>query len=152
MVIDGFIFGSATLEGDDSTDAILKMFRNLKRNDINIIMISGAIISLYNIIDIDKIGRDTDTPVICITFNKSKGITSAIKHHFPSNWGDKVRAYSNLGKRERIELSTGYKVFIRTHGIDTLNAKKVLNKFTIQGAIPEPIRLARLIAKAKLDS
>ena len=48
LIIDGFVFGSATLEGDDATDSILDMYRRLNRNDINVIIICGAVISLYN--------------------------------------------------------------------------------------------------------
>ncbi|MEM4298463.1 MAG: DUF99 family protein, partial [Nitrososphaerota archaeon] len=62
-IIDGFIFGSATLRGDDATDSIVKMFENLKRNDINLIILGGAVISLYNIIDVDGLSQRTRTPV-----------------------------------------------------------------------------------------
>ena len=35
FVIDGFVFGSATLEGDDATDTILEMYNKLQRPDIS---------------------------------------------------------------------------------------------------------------------
>ena len=54
---DGFVFGSATLEGNDATDAILKMYDDLKRPDISYVLISGLIISMYNIIDIKKLSE-----------------------------------------------------------------------------------------------
>jgi endonuclease V-like protein UPF0215 family len=55
FVIDGFVFGRATIDGDDATDVILQMYEDLKRPDISYLLISGLIISLYNIIDIKKI-------------------------------------------------------------------------------------------------
>ena len=48
-------------------------------------------------------------------------------------------------------MKTGYDVFIRVKGINTKSAEQALNKFVLQGSIPEPIRVARLIARAKLD-
>ena len=45
LVIDGMIFGNATIEGNDSTKNILSMYRSLKRNDINCIMLDGLVIS-----------------------------------------------------------------------------------------------------------
>ena len=55
FVIDGFVFGSATLEGNDATDTILTMYDDLQRPDISYVLISGLIVSMYNIINIKKI-------------------------------------------------------------------------------------------------
>ena len=152
LIVDGLLFGAATLEGDDATDAILSMFRRLNRNDINVIILSGVVISLYNIIDIDRVGQETGIPIICITFEESDGLEQPIKHHFPEKWEKKVEEYKKLGGREIIHLKTGYQLFVRTHGLDIDGTKKVLDKFTLQGAVPEPVRLARLLAKAKLEA
>ena len=54
FIIDGFVFGHATIEGNDATDVILEMFEKLKRDDISFVMISGLIISMYNIVNIKK--------------------------------------------------------------------------------------------------
>lgn len=151
LIIDGFVFGSATLGGDDATDAIIKMFEDLKRNDINIVMLGGAVISLYNIIDVDSIASMTRTPVVSITFKESQGLEPHIKHHFPLGWEKKLEAYRKLGTREKVSLKTGYDVFIRTSGISIEDAKRALDKFTVQGSVPEPVRLARQLAKAKLE-
>ncbi|MEM3437105.1 MAG: DUF99 family protein [Nitrososphaerales archaeon] len=152
MIIDGFIFGSAEIGGDDATDEIVNMFQRLKRNDINIIMLGGSVISMYNIIDIDSLGLRTNTPVISVTFKESEGLEPHIKHHFPYSWEKKLSAYNKLGVREAIKLHTNYTVYIRTYGISSEVSKRILDKFTIQGAIPEPIRLARLLARAKIAS
>ena len=152
LIVDGLLFGVATLEGDDATDAILSMVKRLNRNDINIIIISGAIISLYNIIDIDRVGQETGIPIICITFEESGGLVQSIKRHFPKKWEKKVEEYKKLDRREVIYLKTGYRIFARTYGLDIDESKKVLDKFILQGAVPEPVRLARLLAKAKLEA
>ena len=152
LIVDGLLFGVATLEGDDATDAILSMVKRLNRNDINIIIISGAIISLYNIIDIDRVGQETGIPIICITFEESGGLVQSIKRHFPKKWEKKVEEYKKLDRREVIYLKTGYRIFARTYGLDIDESKKVLDKFILQGAVPEPVRLARLLAKAKLET
>ena len=54
FLIDGFVFGKATLEGDDATETILSMYKKLNRPDISYLLISGIIISMYNIIDLKK--------------------------------------------------------------------------------------------------
>ncbi len=152
LIVDGIIYGSATLGGDDATNAIINMFRKLNRNDINVILLGGAVISLYNIIDVDQVASETQVPVISVTFEESEGLESAIKYHFPDSWAKKIEAYRKLGGRESVDLKTGYRVYIRAAGVDTQQAKRTLDKFTLQGAMPEPIRLAHLAAKAKFEA
>ncbi len=152
MIIDGFIFGSAEIGGDDATEEILNMFQRLNRNDINVIMLGGSVISMYNIIDTDSLVSRTNTPVISVTFKESDGLEPHIKHHFPESWEKKLSAYNKLGAREAVKLHTNYTVFVRPCGVSLEISKRILDKFTTQGAIPEPIRLARLLARAKITT
>src|SRR5713101_4503809 len=78
LVIDGFTFGGATVGGDDATSSILRMHRNLRRRDVNVILLSGCIISLYNIIDLDALAEGSGVPVICLTWRESSGIEDSI--------------------------------------------------------------------------
>ncbi len=78
LVIDGMVFGNVTIEGYDSTQNILSMYRSLKRDDINCIMLDGLIISMYNIIDGKELGENANVPVIAITFKDSEGLEGTI--------------------------------------------------------------------------
>jgi len=151
FVIDGFVFGSAALEGNDATDQILHMYKELCRSDISYILISGVIISMYNIIDIKKLHDHLQIPVIGITYNESNGIKDEIKHHFQKYPESKINEYEKLGKRERITLHTSYDIFVRYQGCTINEVKQLLNKLTLQGSIPEPIRISHLIANALLQ-
>ena len=53
LVVDGCSFNTSTVDGDDATRRIISLYRNFRRNDVNVIMISGSVISLYNIIDLE---------------------------------------------------------------------------------------------------
>jgi hypothetical protein len=45
-------------------------------------------------------------------------------------------------------LKTGKFLFIRNWGITIQDSINIINSFLIQGAIPEPIRIAKMIARA----
>jgi len=152
MIVDGFVFGSTMINGDDSTAQIISLHQNLRRNDINLVMIGGAVISLYNIINIEEVGRSIGLPVISVTFEKSEGLDEAIKRHFPSDWEDKIKAYEKIGDRNEVKLWTGHSAYVRYYGLQLDETKKTLDKFLKQGAVPEPIRLAQLLARARLHS
>lgn len=151
FVIDGFVFGSATLEGNDATDTILKMYDDLQRPDISYILISGLIVSMYNIIDIKKIHESLQIPIIGISYHDSKGIEDAIKHHFPDSFESKISEYQKLGKREKITLNTSHDIFVRKEGCTINDVKYLLNKLTLHGSVPEPIRVSQLLAKTLLE-
>lgn len=152
LVVDGCVYGYATLEGNDATKNILSMYESLKRNDINVIMIAGSVIALYNIIDSDVIYEKTKVPVLNITFEESEGLESHIKRRFPKGWKLKLKNYRKIGERKKVKLHTGYGVFVRAVGMTQKEAKRTLDKFTLQGAIPEPVRVAKLLARAKFAS
>ena len=151
FVIDGFVFGSATIEGDDATDVILKMYDELQRPDISYILISGLIISMYNIIDIKELYDSLKIPIIGISYNDSLGIEDALKHHFPDSFESKISLYHKLGKREKITLNTSHNIFVRKEGCTLSDAKYLLNTLTLCGSVPEPIRVSQLLAKTLLQ-
>jgi uncharacterized protein len=151
LIIDGMAYGSATIEGDDATDNIISLHRSLKRNDINCILLDGLVISMYNIVDGEQVAGETDLPVIAITFEGSKGLEESLRHHF-IDWQTKLIQYRKLGRREQITLKTGKTLFIRYWGITRRRAVAILDSFTLQGAIPEPIRVAKLAARSHANA
>lgn len=151
LVIDGVVTGSATIEGDDATDSVVNMINGLRRSDINCIMLGGLIISMYNIIDSNQILLRTGIPVIAVTYNESKGIEQILINRFHPNANTKLDSYSGLGQRREVTLHTGSSVFVRFVGLSLKHAILILNSFTLQGSIPEPIRVAKLMARAYLS-
>jgi endonuclease V-like protein UPF0215 family len=147
LVVDGFVFGAATVGGDDATGSVLKMYRKLKRADVNLIMLSGCIISRYNIIDLDELARLSGLPVICLTYNETAGIEGAIRRHF-KHPEERIKSYRKLGGRKPVLLHTGYKAYVRIAQVADADAKRVLDAFTLQGGVPEPVRLAKLLARS----
>ena len=151
LIIDGMMFGSSTIEGDDATESIISLHKSLARDDINCILLDGLVISMYNIINGEKIAGATGLPVVAITFEDSKGLEGSIKHHF-DDWQHKVEQYQKLGKRDRIALKTGKNLFIRYWGLSQKKVVSILNSFTLQGSVPEPIRVAKLAARSHANA
>lgn len=152
LVIDGFAIGRTSVGGDDATSSIVSLYRRLARNDVNLIMVSGAVLSLYNIVDVDGLARRTKLPVICLTYKETKGIEDSIRRHFPGSAEKKLAAYRALGERKRVELPSGRNVYVRTAGMADDEAASVLGAFSLQGSVPEPPRVARILARAVISA
>jgi endonuclease V-like protein UPF0215 family len=149
LVIDGMVFGTVTVRGNDSTQSILSMFKSLKRSDVNCIMLGGLIISMYNIIEVEEIREKTGIPVIAITFEDSHGLEKTLQRQFPDD-SRKLEQYHRLGDRDKILLTTGKSIFARYWGLTSKESSLIVNAFTLQGSIPEPIRIAKLAARASM--
>ena len=150
LLLDGFSFSVATVGGLDATEAVVRLYERLGRKDVNILMLNGCVISWYNVIDLNEVHERTGKPLICVTYEPSPGLEKYFKEYFPDDWAERLAIYERNGPRTAIRLKTGHEVFIRAIGLDEEEAKKVLDKFTLHGSIPEPLRLARLLARAVL--
>ena len=151
FVIDGVALGKTAVGGDDATLAILALLRALGRNDVNLIMVSGAILSLYNIIDVDLLSKKAKLPIVCLTYKETAGIEGSIRRHFPEGAERKLEAYRRLGRRSGVRLHTGHRVYVRSAGMEARDVRSVLDAFTLQGSVPEPVRVAKLLARASLS-
>jgi endonuclease V-like protein UPF0215 family len=145
--IDGFSFETTTVGGMDATDSVVSLYRNFNRQDINVIMISGCVISWFNIIDPWRVREETGRPTIVVTYEDSEGIEEDIMHYFPH---DEVRLsqYLALGTRIPHSLPTGHTIYIRPYGMSEEDAGALCSAFTYDGKIPDPLRVARLCARA----
>ncbi len=146
---DGLAFARATVGGDDATKAVLKIYEDLDRSDVNAFLLSGVAVSWFNIIDISEVFEKTGKPLICLTYEESPGLERYIREYFLQP-EEKLRRYERLGERELLKLKTGYEVYVRVLGATADDARVLLNKFTLDGRVPEPVRVARLAARAAL--
>ena len=145
--VDGLAYARASVGGNDATKAVLDIYGELDRKDINAILLEGAVISWFNIIDLAEVWHKTGKPLICLTYQDSPGLEQYIWDYFPGQ-EEKLQHYRNLGQRSAIRLKTGYTVYVRSYGADPEEARILLNKFTRDGRKPEPLRLASLAARA----
>jgi len=144
--IDGFSFGSVTVGGVDATETVIQMIQDLERRDLNVIMLSGCVIAWFNIMDPGQIEKTVGIPVICVTYEESDGLEEDIRYHFPGD-ENRISAYLKMGNRIPVDLGTGQKIYIRSWGISHNDAAQLCNEFTLEGKIPEPLRVARLCAR-----
>lgn len=152
MVLDGFSFTTAGVGGMDATQKIIEMYEALEREDINLMLLNGCVISWYNVIDLHHLVEATGLPLICVTYEESEGLERYFEELFPQDWRSRVEVYHRNGPRTQLRLNTGHVIYARFLKMSRDEALGVLNKFTLHGAIPEPLRIARLLARSLMKS
>ncbi|ELZ75221.1 hypothetical protein C455_16298 [Haloferax larsenii JCM 13917] len=147
-VVDGLAFETCTVGGDDATDAIASLWSSLGREDARYVLVSGIAPAWFNLVDSPRLAADLDRPVISVSFEASDGLEPALREHFSGAALDaRLETYRDAPPRTPIEVNDE-RLFVRAAGCDTAEAERVVRAFTPTGGRPEPIRVARMAARA----
>ena len=135
-----------SVDGSDATSVCKEMIENTRhRKQLKAMMLDGIALGGFNVVDIQEVHSVTNLPVITVTRDEPnfEKIEKALKKNF-ENWKDRL----NLMKRgELYKVETSHNpIYIKCAGISLAEAKEIIKLSTIRGAIPEPIRVAHLIA------
>lgn len=151
-IVDGFGISNTTVGGMDATESVISLYEGFRRRDINIVFLNGCVISWFNVIDLKEVHKRIELPLVSVTYEESEGLEKYFKEYFKDDWKKRFDVYLKNGKREKMKLKTGKTIFARTFGLENKEVIRVLDKFTLDGAVPEPLRVARLLAKSILKS
>jgi endonuclease V-like protein UPF0215 family len=134
------------IDGTDATSICAEMVIKSKYSkQLKVILIDGVALGGFNIIDISELYKTTNIPVITITrdepnFNK-------IKIALSENFEDWKERWKIIKKGEIYTLETRHNpIYVKCKGIEIKDAKEIIELSTIRGVIPEPIRVAHIIA------
>ena len=70
-VVDGFAFSTCTVGGTDATDAIVDVFDQLDREDIQYLLVAGIAPAWFNIVDLHRLHEATGLPTLSVSFEAS---------------------------------------------------------------------------------
>ena len=146
--VDGFAFGACTVGGLDATSAVVDLLARLDREDVRYVLVSGVAPAWYNVLDLGAIHESVDRPVISVSFEASAGLEPALREAFSgAELEERLSIYRRLPPRGRLSVDDGT-LFVRAVGSEEGDARDVVRAFTPEGGRPEPLRLARLAARA----
>lgn len=145
---DGFGFADCTVGGLDATDSILDVYDRLDREDVRYVFVAGVAPAWYNVLDLHELHGAIDRPVVAVTFEDSDGLEAGIRDAFTADArASRLDRYERLPKRRPVEVNDET-VFVRAVGLSDADAAAVVCAFTPEGGRPEPLRVARLAARA----
>lgn len=147
-VVDGIEFDSCTVGGLNATERIIALLDRVLREDVQYVFIAGIAPAWYNILDLERIQSAVDRPVIAVTFEASEGLRPALEEAFSgAALAARLERYDQLPERARVRVNDET-LFVRAIRIAEQDVKDVVRAFTPAGGRPEPLRVARLAARA----
>ncbi|MEM0084831.1 MAG: DUF99 family protein [Candidatus Methanomethylicia archaeon] len=150
-ILEDVFFKEIDVDGLDATDKAIDIIDEAK--PINIVLLNGISYAGFNLMDAERIWKETEIPVIIYTRKKpnNKEVISALIKHFP-DWRERwniIKRTLKISKGiHQIKIKENEKeVYIENIGIDIGEAIRILRENTLWGRKPEPIRIAEIIAK-----
>jgi len=145
---DGFVFGSCAVGGIDATAAVESLFFDLNREDVQYLLLAGIAPAWFNLLDLHVLAEAVERPVCAVSFEGSPGLEPALREQFAGDALDeRLRIYRAQPPRRRIDVN-GDNVWVRAVGVDADRAERIVRAYTPEGGRPEPLRVARLAARA----
>jgi len=139
--IDGVLSEIVAVDGADSTTKIIKMVKKSKfYPQLKAILLKGLAFGGFNMIDIEKVSSKTKVPVIVVMRkipDKKKMGKALIKLGKKSG----VTFMERAGKIHKTD-----NIYIQFSGTTLAKAKEIIRISSTRGHIPEPIRIAHLMA------
>ncbi|GAB6881770.1 endonuclease dU [Halopiger thermotolerans] len=147
-VVDGLAYEACTVGGTDATAAVRSLLEAVGRPDVRYVLLGAVAPAWYNILDLSRIHEAADRPVIAVTFEESGGLEAGIRDAFSGAERDeRLEAYRSLPDRRPLSVNDDT-VYVRHVGCEASEAAAVVRAFTPEGGRPEPIRVARVAARA----
>lgn len=146
--VEGIMVTKVTVDGRDATERLSEMIGGSRfREGLALILLDGAALGGFNVVDVEGLHERLSIPVATVT-RKEPDLPSmerALKARFP-DWKERLQLIQR-SVLERVE--TPHKpLYVHALGMPMEDVRALLRRATVRGALPEPLRIAHLIATA----
>jgi len=147
-------------DGTDATPKIIKFIRSCA-DGVDALMARSVPIAGFNYIDAGAVLRECGVPSVFVLGGEPDmaAVGGALRRHF-ADWEGRLRAIEGAGPVHRLrdggeggkdevrEGKEGETLFIECVGIGVRGALALARGLTVFGTVPEPVRIAGMVAKA----
>jgi len=139
--MDGVLTTNIKVDGYNSTKKIAEMINKSKfKSQLQLILLNGISVGGFNMIDLIKLNKLTKIPVVAV-IRRYPDVPKIIRTLKNLGMEKKVRLIEQLPKPTKVG-----KVYIQFIGITLEKAKQFMKLTTLHSFIPEPLRMAHIIA------
>ncbi|MEX2739010.1 MAG: DUF99 family protein [Candidatus Wukongarchaeota archaeon] len=146
---DGAFKTEVSIDGMDATKALIKLLdKSRHKEQLRVIMLKGISFGGFNMIDISSLYDKTKLPVIVVNRRKPnlEKIKKALKHFkdFKQRW----ECVEHAGKIHGMKIEKNKNIYYQFKGLSKEEVEKIIKLSCTRSLIPEPLRIAHLIASA----
>ena len=150
--LDGVLKTEIEKDGMNGTKQLISAINESKhRRDLKLIFLDGITYAGFNVIDIEKLATMTEKPVVAVTRHRvdresfREGMANLPR--FEERW----KSVEKAGEINETEIR-GSRIYFQNESIPQEEAGRAITMTATNSILPEPIRLADLIAKLLVSS
>ena len=135
-----------TVDGLDATSKLSEMLRDM---DFEAILLGGITFAGFNIINVQQILKEYSRPIIIFIRDRpdNRAVREALEKHF-DDWRERWDIIKSLGPVHSTRTRPDEPpIYFEVLGASSQWAEEVLRLSAVLCRIPEPVRVARLIAR-----
>ncbi len=139
--LDGSLSTKVRVDGNNATKKLVEMINKCKfKPQLQCIFLDGIALGGFNVVDIAELNKKTGLPVI-VVIRRKPDIETIKKTLIKINKKSKIKLIEKAG--EVIKINN---IYAQLKGISKEKAKEILDIVCTRSHIPEPVRVAHLIA------
>jgi endonuclease V-like protein UPF0215 family len=155
LYFEGMLKTSVKIDGFNSTKKIVEAVKSSKfYPQLKAILFDGISLGGFNVIDVEELYKKTGIPVIIIMRKRPnfEEIFKAIKHTAkPELRIEKIKKAGIIRKVYVSNSNISGLLYYQKHGCSENYAENIIKLTTTRSLIPEPLRIAHLIASAIIE-
>jgi uncharacterized protein len=128
-------------DGEDATDVMARLVRDKDLTHVRAVMMQGITVAGFNVVDINRLAEELEMPVLVVT-RKQPRLELIFKAVMAMPAWEKKRA---LMEAAGLPEACG-ELWVQRAGLTMEETARMLENTTQHGVIPEPLRLAHIIA------
>ncbi|MBL9017078.1 MAG: DUF99 family protein [Myxococcales bacterium] len=141
--LDGVLATSVRRDGSNATDRLIEVVRASRFSDhIRAVLLQGIALAGFNVVDIGRLAEELGVPVLVVVRKQPRMqmVRDALLDRTPGG-AEKWKLIESLGPLEPLGS-----LWVQRIGLTPKEAAELLAATTSHGNIPEPLRLAHIIA------
>lgn len=128
-------------DGTDATTVMARLVRDKDLTHVRAVMLQGITVAGFNVVDIHRLAEELSMPVLVVTRKKPRLELIFKAVMAVEGWEHKRALMEAAGEPEACG-----DVWVQRAGLTHTEAMGMLERTTQHGVIPEPLRLAHIIA------
>ncbi len=135
------------IDGTDGTKTVMSFVNRSK--GVGLIMLPSVSLAGFNVIDPHELHRKLKVPVVVANPERPRleAIHEALKRHFP-DWKRRIRVFKLMGSPGIFRVPREGVLYFYAVGLSATRTRTMLRSLIRFGKKPEPLRIARIIARA----
>jgi endonuclease V-like protein UPF0215 family len=146
--LTGVIIGEVEKDGADAAEKLARLVAESRFGEhVQLVMLQGIALAGFNVVDVFDLHERLKLPVLVVS--RRLPHLAAIRDALIQQVREGERKWA-LIERLGLPEPAGH-VYIQRVGLSAEQARSVIERFTVHGHIPEPLRVAHLIAGALVN-